>query len=163
MKVARTLTALSKGEMSCSISEKGIVVPVTLKQAGLSSFKIRIQCETEKNGPISRVDMVSICVGPGKANPEQTVVGVIETSIKGKAGARITVLLRNDEGHLLGPGFACEFNVISDKKQVQMKATDLLDGRYEIEIMNFEKVKGKGKQVPITLLFRGKVLWNGMV
>jgi hypothetical protein len=165
LKVARTLTSLSKGEISCSISEKGIVVPVTLKQAGLSSFKIKIHYETEKNGPINRVDMVSVCVGPGKANPELTVVSIIETLIKGKTGALINVLLRNDEGHLLGPGFSHEFKVISDKKELRIKVTDLLDGKYEIELIDLgmatEKIKAK--RITVTIMFQGKPLWKGVI
>lgn len=162
LRPARKLLSLQKGSLECKIGDKEILIPVSLRQAGLHSFKVAIQCETPKNGPICRTDMISVFVGPGMAVPKKTNVSLMEITAKGLAGARIYVTPKNEYGQLLGPGLGHEFKVMVGKKSVEVKVEDQLDGTYQIELLIHKKAKTK-KRVSINLMFQKKSVWKGMM
>jgi hypothetical protein len=67
LKPVRSRLSLQAKEIECQIGKESIVVPLALKQSGLHSFKVAVHCETSRNGPIRRLDLVSVHVTPGKA------------------------------------------------------------------------------------------------
>jgi hypothetical protein len=159
----RNELSLRKGSLQCKIGEEGLLVPVALEQSGLCSFKVTVHCDTEKNGPISRTDMVSVYVGPGKANPERTSVRPAEISVKGLTGAIVYITPRNGRGQLLGPGLGHEFTAMAGKQALEAEVSDPLDGTYEIELLIPKKVrtKAKEKRVPVDIGFQGAPIWKG--
>jgi hypothetical protein len=62
LKPVRTLLSLKQKSLEYKASGPEIVVPYTLKQTGLCSFKIAVHYETSKTGPIHRIDFVSVHV-----------------------------------------------------------------------------------------------------
>jgi hypothetical protein len=62
LEVVRTRYSLSQGNLECKQSGKELVVQFPLKQTGLNSFKVLIRYETEKEGPIYRIEYISVHV-----------------------------------------------------------------------------------------------------
>ncbi|MCG9969689.1 redoxin domain-containing protein [Pelotomaculum terephthalicicum JT] len=158
LKPVRKRSSLLEGSLECQTDEKEIVIPVTLKQPGLVSYKVSINCETPQSGPIYRTDMVTVYVGPGKADPGQTKVS--RTVILGEkhTGALIIMTPKNEYGQLLGPGLGHEFSATDGRQSVDITVTDQLDGTYRMEIVNLARSKG---ETPISIQYRGKSIWKG--
>lgn len=62
LKPVRTELSLKKGTLKCKTTEKEIVIPFALNQPGLCSFKITVQYKTRAEGPVHRIDYVSVHV-----------------------------------------------------------------------------------------------------
>jgi peroxiredoxin len=149
--------SLREGTLKCQITEKEIILPVSLTESGLNTFRIDIQYETKDNGPISRVAMVSVHVDPGKVESTLSNVSLIPVSKEKEKGALIQVTPRNAAGHLLGPGHAEEIGVlIGEQNKVKCEVEDLLDGTYRIELLSL-------KRKAISLTFKDKVFWKGSI
>jgi hypothetical protein len=159
----RNQLSLQEGSLECKISEKEIFIPIALKQPGLHSFKVAIQCQTPGNGPICRTDMISVNVRPGKADPKQTRVSLTEISAKGLAGAMFHVTPKNKNGQLVGPGFGHEFKAMVGKQSLEFDIEDQLNGTYQIELLIPKKVQVKGKRTSVNIMFQGKLVWKGKV
>ncbi len=162
LKPSRTQFSLRKGELKCKVEGREILIPVVLEQSGLHSFKVEIQCETPDNGPIYRTDMVTVNVGPGKANPKLTRATFIEISTEKLKGALIHITPRNERGQLMGPGLAREFKAMVLKEELKIKVKDQLDRSYQVELPIPEKLRKimKEKSLPLRISFRGKTVWN---
>lgn len=162
---SRDLLSLQKGDLECQIGEKEVVVPIALEQPGLHSFKVVIQFETPGSGPICRTDMVSVNVGPGKADSKLTGVTVMEFSKDKLKGALIHITPRNEKGQLLGPGLGHELKVIVEKKELEIEVEDQLDGTYRIELSQPKKARRKTKEesLPVIITFHGRPIWKGRV
>jgi hypothetical protein len=165
LKPARNRLSLKTGSLECKATEKEILIPVTLKQSGLHSFKVTVHCETPTSGPISRVDMVTVHVGPGKADPKKTSVSSMEISAKGLTGGLIHVTPRTENGQLLGPGFGYEIKAMVGKQSLEIKVTDQLDGTYQIDLLIPAKIrdKAKRKRLPVNILFQEETIWKGLL
>ncbi len=157
LKPVRKKSSLLEGSLDCKIREKEIVVPILLQQPGLVSYKITVNCGTAQSGPIYRTDMVSVHVGPGRADPGQTRVSLSEILEKDFTGALINVAPKNRLGQLLGPGLEHEFKTVAGKQAVEITVEDQLDGTYQIEA-NLSKFKG---ETPVSIMFQGKPIWKG--
>lgn len=162
LKPSRNYLSLRKGELECKIEEKEILIPVLLKQPGLHTFKVAVQCETPENGPVHRTDMVSVNVGPGKADPKLSRVNLMGISAKNREGWLINVTPRNERGQLLGPGLGHEFKVIIGKKELEIEVEDRLDGTYQIELSQ-PRTKAKRDHLPVNIMFRGRSVWKGLI
>ncbi|MFC2049636.1 VWA domain-containing protein [Chloroflexota bacterium] len=164
LKPMRTRLSLQEGNLECKITEKGTLIPVVLTQPGLISLKVTTRCETPQNGPVSRTDLISVHVGPGKADPKQTTSSFIEMKkAKGQLGAMVRVVPKNNRGQMLGPGLSDEFKVLVEKRPFEAKVEDMLDGTYEIEILHLEKVKVKEKYIRVSIKLQGSDLWTGKI
>ena len=162
LKPSRTQLSLQKGDFECQIREKEILLPIVLEHPGLHSFKVVIQCETPESGPICRTDMVSVNVGPGKADPKLTKVAFMDFS-KGKLkGMLIDVTLRNEKGQLLGPGFSRDFKAMIGRKEVEIQVEDQLDGTYRIKLLPSVKTKARVSRarIQVVIMFRGTPIWK---
>lgn len=158
LKPVRKQSSLLQGNLECKIREKEIVIPVPLEQPGLVSYKVTVNCGTPQSGPIYRTDMVSVCVGPGRADPVQTMVSLMEIAGKELAGVLLNITPKNELGQLLGPGLQHEFKVAAGKHSAEIVVEDQLDGTYQIEVITPAKLKGK---TPVNVIFQGKPIWNG--
>ena len=157
LKPVRKQSSLLQGNLECMIREKEIVIPVHLEQPGLVSYKVTVNSGTLQSGPIYRTDMVSVYVGPGKADSGQTRVSLIEILEKDHSGVLINVTPKNELGQLFGPGHGHEFKVTAGKQAANIVVEDQLDGTYLIEVVNTAKVKGK---TPVSIMFKDKLIWK---
>lgn len=162
LKPVRTQHSLQKGELECTIGEKELIVPVNLKQAGLHSFKVEIQCETLESGPICRTDMVTVNVGPGKADPKLSKISVMKISTKKKKGALIRIVPRNKYGNLLGPGHGHELKAKIGRKKLDIDVVDQLDGTYQIELP-VPRPRKKAKRESVSITFGAWRVWKGEI
>ncbi len=155
--------SLLRGDLECKIEKEEIFIPIALEQPGLHSFKIKVRYESPENGPICRTDMISLIVGPGKADPEQTKINFIETSTDKLKGKIINITPRNKKGQLLGPGYSYELKLQVGKKEFDIKIKDLLDGTYQIELPVSEKemVEIKEKDLDVDITFHNNLIWRG--
>lgn len=157
----RKIFSLEEGTLDCRISDEDIIIPVSLTDPGLNTIRIKVDFETGDNGPISRISMVSVHVGHGKIDPQRSSIKAIPiTKEKGK-GALIRVTPRNAAGQMFGPGRTEELSGILGQKTTKFKVEDLLDGTYLIEIPPEKKLPPKG--LPISLKFRDKTFWEGVI
>jgi hypothetical protein len=60
--------SLGKGTLEYAIKQNEITFPVTLTVPGVHTYRVEVRFDSEKNGPISRVSVVSVFVGPGVAD-----------------------------------------------------------------------------------------------
>ncbi|HTX78650.1 MAG TPA: hypothetical protein VMC62_03235, partial [Longilinea sp.] len=60
--VVRAQYSLQKKTLECKPSGKELVVNFPLKQPGLNSFKITVHYETATEGPVHRIDYISVHV-----------------------------------------------------------------------------------------------------
>ena len=155
--------SLQEGDLECKIEKEEIFIPITLEQPGLHSFKIKARYESPETGPICRTDMVSIIVGPGKADPEQTKTNFMEISTDKLKGKIINITPRNKKGQLLGPGYSHELKLQVGKKEFDIEFKDLLDGTYQIELPVSEKemVEIKEKDLDVDITFHNNLIWRG--
>lgn len=155
--------SLQEGDLECKIENEEVIIQVALEQPGLHSFKIKVRYESPENGPIYRTDMVSIIVGPGKADPEQTKINFMEISTDKLKGKIINITPRNKKGQLIGPGYNYEFKLQVGKKEFDVEFKDLLDGTYQIELPVSEKemVKIKEKDLDVDITFHNNLIWRG--
>ncbi len=135
LKPFRSQTSLSSGALKVTIGPEGIVVPVRLTQTGLHSVKVKFQTETPEDGPIQRVDLISVLVGSGSADPKHTTIVLMELQGKGKKGVSARVTPRNAHGQLIGPGHPGDFRVRIGTSEVKAEVEDLLDGCYEVKLL----------------------------
>ncbi|MHB8156923.1 MAG: hypothetical protein ACYDEQ_05965, partial [Desulfocucumaceae bacterium] len=113
---------------------------------------------TATQGPISRTDLVSVIVGPGKADPKQSTVSFMEVKAKGTTMARFQVSPKNAAGQWLGPGYSQELQVMVGRQYAKVEVGDQLDGSYQVEL-----ALPKKRPAPVTVLVRGEPLWKGNV
>jgi hypothetical protein len=162
LKPVRTNLSMQKGSLECKINKEEIIIPVVLKQPGFCSFKIAIHCETAENGPVSRVDLVSVHVSAGSADPKQSRVSLFERT-EGGPGAQLRIVPRSEKGHLLGPGLSHEFKAMLGKEPLALDVEDLLDGGYQLEFISMAKEQEKAKRGPVRILFQNKLIWEGVI
>jgi hypothetical protein len=151
--------SLAQGSLECKISEGEITIPVPLRQPGLHSFKLMVQCETPESGPICRTDIVSVLVGAGHADPKRTNVTVVDATEKNLTGTVLYLTPRNERGQLLGPGRGHEIKASSEKRSLDIHVVDYLDGTYQIEIPISKKAEKQ--KVPVIVSLQGKLIWKG--
>jgi hypothetical protein len=157
----RKTVSLKEGNLECRISDNEIILPVTLSEPGLKTYRIAVHFETEENGPISRLTMVSLHVGPGNVDPKRTRVNMVYVSKAKVKGVLLHVTPRNAAGQLLGPGRSDEFGVLLGQKKTKCKIEDVLDGSYNVELVVGRKIDTKGQ--PVHLMFKGKKFWSGLI
>ncbi len=58
----RIAFSLKEGTLVCKPGDKEMIISYPLKQAGLCSFKVAVQYENKKEGPVHRLDYVSVHV-----------------------------------------------------------------------------------------------------
>ncbi|MFX1488923.1 MAG: VWA domain-containing protein, partial [Promethearchaeota archaeon] len=116
--------SLKKGDLDYKIEEGEVFIPIPLKEPGLHSFKIIVRYESQELGPICRTDMVSIIVGPGKADPEQSIISIEDIKREGLKGKIITINARNEKGQLLGPGHSNKFKLEIGKEEYEVEVND---------------------------------------
>lgn len=155
--------SIQEGNLEYNIENEETFIPITLEQPGLHSFKITVRYEDPENGPICRTDMVSIIVGPGKADPEKTKINFMESSTDKLKGKIINITPRNKKGQLLGPGYSHELKLQVGKKEFDIEFKDLLDGTYQIElpVSKKEMVKIKEKDLDVDITFHKNLIWRG--
>lgn len=158
----RQVLTLRAGKLKPVIGEQSIVIPYLLGQAGLHTFKVRILTESPENGPIERVSMVSVLVEPGAADPKQSQVVPTEIVHGRQKGFLFRVTPRNSRGQLLGPGYGDRISARAGEEALEIKAHDMLDGSYELEVLLAAKkwAAAKGKGPALKLLFDGQPLWG---
>lgn len=149
---------MKKGELDFKITDKTFLVPVVLNQPGLHSFKVSVHGENAAQGPINRTDVVSVIVGPGKADAKQSSVSFVEVTLREKALARFQVTPKNAAGQWLGPGYSQEFQAMVGRQSGKVEVKDQLDGSYQVEL-----VLPKKRPAPVTVLVRGEPLWKGNI
>lgn len=76
--------SLRKGTLECAITQKKITVPVTLTEPGVHTYRVEVRFDSEKNGPISRVTVLSVYVGVGTPDQKQSVVTMVPVESKTK-------------------------------------------------------------------------------
>jgi hypothetical protein len=69
--------SLGKGTLEYAIKQNEITFPVTLTEPGVHTYRVEVRFDSEKNGPISRISVVSVYVGPGVADQKQSVVTMV--------------------------------------------------------------------------------------
>lgn len=163
LKPVRTVQSLSKGDLECKIGEKEITIPVRLMRSGMCSLKVSVMFETKTSGPIHRVEQISVFVAPGRVDPKQTRVSVIEIVDKTNPGLLARITPRNAYGQLLGPGYAREMKILMGGRPVRSAIEDLLDGTYEARIALPKKTKGKKRRTTVQIALAGDTLWREMV
>ena len=151
--------SLREGTLRCTIDQKGITLPVTLTEPGVHTYRIEVRFDTEKNGPISRVTLVSVYVGPGAADPERSVVTMIPTGSGKTNGLMVIATPKNPAGQLIGPGRSAGIGLRIGKETPEHSIEDLLDGTYRITIG--PGLAGSGKNRTVTLMFKDKIFWKG--
>ena len=80
--------SLGKGTLEYASRQNGITFPVTLTEPGVHTYRVEVRFDSEKNGPISRISMVSVYVTPGVADPKQSVVTILPTNEKNNQAKR---------------------------------------------------------------------------
>jgi hypothetical protein len=155
----RKIFSLREGTLDCRLTEKEIVLPVLLTDPGLNTFRVTVQFDMDDLGPISRVGMASIHVGPGKPDLKRSIVTVIPVLTKQAKSVLIHATPRNAAGQLLGPGMANDFAVRLNRQKAVCKVEDQLDGAYRIELPLKKKLPLKGQRVSLT--FKDKAIWEG--
>jgi hypothetical protein len=159
-KPERLKQSLNQGDLKYHIGRKELTLPVMLDRTGFYSFKLTLQCDTEKNGPICRTDMVTVCVRPGEPDAKTSRMTIQEMDTEEKKGVQIRYTPRNRLGNLLGPGYEHKFRRVTGKKTAAVPVEDLLDGTYLIDLTIGAEKK---KQEPIKILFENTVIWEGQV
>ena len=154
----RKLCSLRKKEIECEISPERFIVPIALEKPGLHSFKVEVLCESEENGPIHRVDMVTVNVGPGKVDPKQTKVVTMEYAREGRTGLYFAVTPKNGFGQMLGPGLEQEIAALVGRKEEEVGVQDNLDGTYSVTLL--DPVKKRKRPTPVTLRFSRQPIWK---
>lgn len=157
-KPARIRTSLEKGDLQYHIGNRELTIPIPLEKAGQHSFKVQIHCETDENGPICRTDMVSVNVGPGKADPKTSRLGVQEIATPKKKGFQIRYTPRNRFGNLVGPGFSARFAATMGKRAAELAVEDLLNGTYLVELT---VAATKKRKTPVRIHFDKQTIWKG--
>ena len=157
----RKTFSLRDGSLNCQINENEIILPVSLTEAGVNTFRITVNFETADSGPISRVSMSSVHVEAGKANGKRSsakLIPVIREKIK---SALIHATPRNAVGQLLGPGKAEELGILIENKKAKCKVQDLLDGSYRVEVLPEKRQSLSGMTISLTHM--GKAFWDSTI
>ena len=157
VKPARTTASLAHGDLKCEIAQHEVLIPVRLTQPGLITFKVEVQAEAAKGGPVQRTDVVSLFVDPGKLDLKRSTLNVMEVTTKGGPGYMVQFTPRNAAGHLFGPALGGEFQLLAGKRSHPIEAEDLLDGSYRLEFA-LPKELGKGEQLAVA--FKGQTVWT---
>jgi len=162
LKPVRKLLSLQQGAIRPEVSEREILIPFELNQSGLQTFKVMIQAETPKDGPVQRVNMISILVNPGQIHPKCTAIVSMERSVGKMKGLLLRVTPRNNRRQLLGPGYTSEFEALIEKKVVKVEVEDLLDGSYQIEMLFPERewIRLRKERKALELTFHKIRIWE---
>jgi peroxiredoxin len=159
-KPERLKQTLDQGDLKYHIGGQELTLPIMLDRTGFYSFKLTLQCDTEKNGPICRTDMVTVNVRPGKPDAKTSRMRIQEIDTKKKKGVQIRYTPRNRLGNLLGPGYEQKFKLAMGKRTMDAAVDDLLNGTYLIDLTTGAEKK---KKEPVQLLFQKTVIWKGEV
>lgn len=134
LKPVRSTLSLAKGTLKLEVFEEELRISIKLRHAGLQTFKVMIQAETSKNGPIQRVDLISVLVHPGIPDLKHTIVSEVTRTSPRQPERLLRVTPRTSLGHLIGPGHAQEFSLVVAGKVRRPIVDDLLDGSYQVEV-----------------------------
>lgn len=156
----RTLS-LRAGNLRCEIERNQILVPVTLNQPGLHTFRICVLAETAESGPLCRLSMASLHVGAGAADPRHTTVSLIPVTTEHTRSLLFDVTPRNAFGQMLGPGLADAFVVRLGRERAKSKVEDPVDGTYRISVVPEHGIPAEG--LSASLVFHGKTFWEGSI
>jgi hypothetical protein len=165
LKPSRSLLSLQKGNLTCNINEKEILIPLALQYPGLSTFKITVQCETQRSGPINRTSMVAVWVHAGKVNREQSSVSCAGVKRGQLTGGLIHITPKNKSGQLLGPGMPESFKAFVGREIIDAEAKDLLNGTYQVELLIPKRIRAraKGRSLIARILFDQELVWEGAI
>ena len=156
----REQLSLRAGTLECSVDNQHIGIVLPLRTPGLHSYKITVECMSQKLGPVKRVSMISVYTGVGKLDPEMTLVGRLSTVRGGVSEISFTVTPKTVTGELVGPGAADHFKVMRGAEQVEIKVEDQLDGTYKVHVPTDSH--GKRKTVSeLRLQFLSTTVWQG--
>jgi len=160
IKPERKQLSFSKEKLKSYLKTEEIHIPIRLTQPGLHTFKVEIQADAPKGGPIQRVDLISVFVVPGHADPKHTQAITKEIAAGKMRGVSVQAIPRNSRGQLFGPGYAKEFKATAGKKAIRMDVQDLLNGSYEMSILlpegEWAGMEERGEKPKLT--FQGKVI-----
>ena len=159
LKPARKRLSLTQKELGCEINQKGFIVPMAVEKPGLHSYKIEVLCESKENGPIHRVDMVTLNVGSGKVDTKSSKVVSMSFSKEKRTGLYFKVTPKNVFGQMLGPGLSNEFTAVIGRSEQEVEVVDNLDGTYNVTFLDPVR-KSKGPRA-VTLRFSGQAIWKG--
>lgn len=164
LRPVRKLNSLAGGDLKYTIEDNGAVVPIKLSQPGLHTFKVDAFCEVEGNGPVARIDVVSVMVGPGRPSKEQTVLRDLVVKDKDRSGVLAMLTPKSEAGFLFGAGLAEEIDVQVSGDKHDVNIEDLLDGTYHVEITRSQRTKpgaaADRKKTKVSILFKGVLLWQ---
>jgi len=146
--------SLREGTLECAIEQNAILFPVRLTEPGLHTFRVNIRFDSPKNGPISRVSLVSVYVSPGAADPERSTVTMIPVGSGKTRSFTMLITPRNAAGQLIGPGRKADIGLLIGKEKPTYDIEDLLDGTYRVTIEPGKT--GFEKSQPVTLLHKEK-------
>ena len=151
--------SLRKGTLECAITQKEITVPVTLTEPGAHTYRVEVRFDSEKNGPISRITVLSVYVGVGTPDQKQSVVTMVPVESGKTKGMMMLVTPKNSAGHIIGPGRKAGIRLLIGNEEPKYSIEDLLDGTYRITIKpgktGFKKIR------KMTLLLMDKIFWKG--
>ena len=162
LKPVREVKSLAGDDLRCTIEEVGAVAPIQLNRPGLHTFKVAAFCDVEGNGPVSRIDVVSVMVGPGRPSMKQSSVKDLVIKEKDSRGVLVMITPKSEGGFLFGAGLADEIDVKVSGHKHEINITDLLDGTYHVEIIRIgkavEAIKSK-----ISIVFKDVLLWESTI